>query len=72
MDYVEAAGKTLDEAIADALEQLGNFDIGLGASLNLSTQNHQACQRIWPTLLHNGNFVPFKWDKILTLVPGEN
>lgn len=56
------------EAIVDALEGLGNFDIGLGEPLNLSPKDHQASHRVWPTILRDGVFVPFEWADILKLV----
>jgi ABC-type branched-subunit amino acid transport system substrate-binding protein len=59
------------EAIVDALEKLGQFDIGLGEPLNLSPNEHQASHRIWPTILKDGGFVPFQWDDIGHLLKNE-
>jgi branched-chain amino acid transport system substrate-binding protein len=47
------------EAVVDALEGLGQFDLGLGEPLHLSRTEHQASHRVWPTLLREGRFVPF-------------
>jgi branched-chain amino acid transport system substrate-binding protein len=59
------------EAVVDALESLGQFDIGLGEPLHLSRTEHQASHRVWPTLLKEGRFVPFQWSDLKTLSQGE-
>jgi branched-chain amino acid transport system substrate-binding protein len=63
------AGSPTREAIIDALEGLGQFDIGLGEPLHLSSTEHQASHRVWPTTLQNGAFVPFEWNDIASLLP---
>ena len=65
------AGTPTREAIIDALEGLGQFDIGLGEPLNLSPMEHQASHRIWPTILKNGAFEPFAWTNIANLLDQE-
>jgi branched-chain amino acid transport system substrate-binding protein len=62
------AGSPTREAIIDALEGLGQFDIGLGEPLNLSSTGHQASHRIWPTILKDGAFVPFEWNDVASLL----
>jgi ABC-type branched-subunit amino acid transport system substrate-binding protein len=57
------------EKVIEALEGLGEFDLGLGQPLRLSAAEHQASHRIWPTQLVNGNFVPFDWRRIKALLP---
>ena len=64
-------GTLTREAIVDALEGLGKFDIGLGESLYLSRTEHQASHRVWPTILKAGRFVPFRWSDITALSKGE-
>ena len=61
-------GTVTRESVIDALEQLETFDIGLGHPLSLSPKEHQATHRVWPTILHNGEFVPFQWANIRKLV----
>ncbi len=56
------------ESVIDALEGLGRFDMGLGEPLNLAAEEHQACHRVWPTILKDGAFVPFHWKDIAELV----
>jgi branched-chain amino acid transport system substrate-binding protein len=56
------------ESIVDALEGLGKFDIGLGESLDLGPEEHQACHRVWPTILRDGAFTTFRWKDIAGLV----
>jgi branched-chain amino acid transport system substrate-binding protein len=65
------AGAPTREAVIDALEGLGQFDIGLGEPLCLNRREHQACHRVWPTLLKGGRFVPFEWSDITALLKGE-
>jgi ABC-type branched-subunit amino acid transport system substrate-binding protein len=48
------------ESIVDAIEGLGKFDIGLGEPLDLGPQEHQACHRVWPTILKDGAFTPLQ------------
>ena len=57
-------GQPTRENIIDALEGLKAFDIGLGKPLHLTAKKHQASHRVWPTILRNGQFVPFKWKDI--------
>ena len=49
------------ESIVEALERLGEFDLGLGEPLRLGPKEHQACHRVWPTILKNGAFSSFHW-----------
>lgn len=55
------------ESIIDALERLGQFDIGLGEPLYLSRTEHQASHRVWLTHFENGRFAPFHWSEIKNL-----
>lgn len=55
------------EGVVRALESLGEFDIGLGAPLKLSSQEHQACHRVWPTVIRGGKIVPFEWSELGSL-----
>lgn len=49
------------ESVVLALERLGSFDIGLGESLEFSPDQHQACHRVWPTIIQGREIVPFEW-----------
>ncbi len=60
-------GAPTREAVVDALEGLGQFDLGLGEPLHLSRTEHQASHRVWPTLLKEGRFVPFQWSDLKAL-----
>jgi branched-chain amino acid transport system substrate-binding protein len=64
-------GPPTRETVIDALEGLGEFDIGLGEPLHLGPTEHQASHRIWPTVLRGGQFVPFQWSEITALTKGE-
>ncbi|MBF0158505.1 MAG: ABC transporter substrate-binding protein [Magnetococcales bacterium] len=50
------------EGIIQALESLGTVDLGLGAPLMLSAQEHQASHTVWPTVLRQGRFVAVDWN----------
>jgi branched-chain amino acid transport system substrate-binding protein len=52
------------DGIVTALEGLGEFSIGMGEHLHLGPQDHQACHRIWPTVLSNGKAVPYSWSQL--------
>jgi ABC-type branched-subunit amino acid transport system substrate-binding protein len=51
------------EKTVDALLSLEKFDLGLGEDLRLAPEEHQASHRIWPTVLHDGRFIPFEWQE---------
>jgi branched-chain amino acid transport system substrate-binding protein len=52
------------ESVANALEGLGAFDVGLGEPMNLSADQHQACHRVWPTIIRGQEIVPFDWASL--------
>ena len=57
-------GTVTQDAIVNALEGLGEFDIGLGEKLRFGPEEHQACHRVWPTIIRQGKIVPFEWEKL--------
>lgn len=63
-----STGPLTRESIVDQLESLGEFSIGTGEPLGLSKDDHQASHKVWPTVLGNGQFVPFEWDAIRSLL----
>ncbi|MCB9853557.1 MAG: ABC transporter substrate-binding protein [Phycisphaerales bacterium] len=52
------------ESVVGALEHLGRFDIGLGQELELGPSCHQACHRVWPTVIRKGKIAPFEWEQL--------
>ncbi|KLN61973.1 ligand-binding receptor [Kiloniella spongiae] len=56
------------ESIIDALENLREFEIGLGHKLFYDRKNHQASHKVWSTILRQGEFVPFDWKNIPSLL----
>lgn len=54
--------------ITQALLAMGKFDIGLGVGLELSPTDHQACHRVWPTVIKGGTVVPFEWSGLKALM----
>ncbi len=61
-------GSITRESIVDALESLGDFDLGLGVKLKLSKSHHQACQKVWQTRIVNGKVTPFAWNHLKKLL----
>jgi len=57
-------GPVTREGIVNALEALGAFDMGLGEKLHLGPKEHQACHRVWPTILRGNQVVPFQWEEL--------
>ena len=52
------------ENIIDAIEGLGDFDIGLGIPLKLNNHRNQASDMVWPTILNSGKFTSFLWSDL--------
>lgn len=61
---MQAGGPIDRESIVVALESLGTFDIGLGVPLKLGPEEHQACHRVWPTIIRNNRIVPLGWSDL--------
>ena len=59
------------ETVVDALEGLGEFDMGLEKPLRLGPGDHQACHQVWPTVLRGGKVVPYNWGELATDSDGE-
>ncbi len=56
------SGPITREALVNAMDGLGRFDLGLGEPLHLAPDEHQACHRVWPTIIRHGKVVPFQWQ----------
>jgi hypothetical protein len=52
------------ESIVESMESLGKVQIGLGADLELSKTEHQACHDIWPTVIRGGKVIRLRWDEL--------
>jgi ABC-type branched-subunit amino acid transport system substrate-binding protein len=63
----KTTGVLTRETVIDALEGLGQFDLGLGEPLKLSPTEHQASHRVWATVFKNRVFVPFQWPDLARL-----
>ena len=64
-------GQPTREGVVEALESLGEFDLGLIKNLKLGPMEHQASHGVWPTLLKDGAFVAFSWTAIPQLAAKE-
>jgi len=61
------SGEITRESIIDALENLGQFELGFSAPLKLSKNEHQASHQIWPTIIRMGEVHPFNWKQLKNL-----
>jgi ABC-type branched-subunit amino acid transport system substrate-binding protein len=52
------------DAVVDALERLGEFDLGIGIPLQLSRAEHQASHAVWPTVLRGGKITSLEWKEL--------
>lgn len=57
-------GRLGREPLIDALERLGDFDIGTGTLMHLSASDHLGSHRVWPTVLRQGRFEPCEWTEL--------
>jgi ABC-type branched-subunit amino acid transport system substrate-binding protein len=57
-------GNITRESIINALETMGEFDLGFPAKLKLTEQEHQASHQIWPTIIRQGEVLPFDWKQL--------
>lgn len=59
------SGDLTREGVRAALLDLGEFDPGIGAPMRLvGGEEHQACHRVWPTVLSGGRVLPFQWSEL--------
>ncbi len=61
-------GEITRENIIDAMEKLGEFDVGLNTPLYLSRLQHQACHRVWPTIYKDAAFHPMEWVQLKDMI----
>lgn len=61
-------GEPTREEVINALESLDEFDLGLGEPLTLGPKDHQACHRVWLTVLRGGRFAPILFDEIKSVM----
>ncbi len=64
IEGLKRAGPQLDtEKLVDSLENMRNFDIGLGTPVNFSRSEHQGSHKVWGTQLNEaGKYEPFDLD----------
>ena len=54
------------ESIVDGIESIHELDIGIGANISFSKNEHQASHKVWPTMIKDGNFITFEWNNYPT------
>lgn len=57
-------GDITRESIINALENLGQFDLGFASTLKITKYEHQASHQIWPTIIRRGEILPFDWQEL--------
>jgi branched-chain amino acid transport system substrate-binding protein len=57
-------GEITRETIINALENLGEFDMGFGTPLTITESEHQASHQVWPTIIRRGEVQPFDWKQL--------
>ena len=62
LDRIE--GSVTRENIIVALGQLGTFDIGLDEQMSFSQMDHQASDRVWPTVIRQQKALPLDWSQL--------
>ena len=57
IEGLKNAGPDVDrEKIIDAILSIKNLDIGLGAPISYTNDNHQGSQKVWSTVIRDGHF----------------
>lgn len=66
VEVLRRAGSPPDrEKFVDALESGTAFDLGLGTTHALSRDLHQFSDRVWPTFIRGGRFIPMRsWAEL--------
>lgn len=60
-------GEITRDSIIDALESLGEFDLEFGEPTKITRYEHQVSHQVWPTIIRNGNVLPFDWKQLRNL-----
>ncbi|MEC8011249.1 MAG: ABC transporter substrate-binding protein [Pseudomonadota bacterium] len=61
---LKKAGTADREGVIDGLLSLGDIDIGIGETLNISSNNRQASHKVWPTIIKDGKYVELDWGSL--------
>lgn len=58
-------GEITRESLVVALENLGDFDVGIGSTLTLSPKHHQASQNVWLSVVRDGRLQSADWSSVV-------
>jgi len=61
-------GPLTSASVINAMENLGQFDLGLGVELRLGPGEHQASHQVWPTIIRKRKVVVFSWEELPDLL----
>ncbi len=57
-------GRVTRDAIVDAIENIGDLDVGIGVPISYSAADHQGSHQVWPTIIRNNRFEPLDWSRL--------
>lgn len=52
------------EGVIDGLESLNGLDVGIGVPISYSASSHQASNKVWPTVIKNGQYEMLDWSAL--------
>ncbi len=64
VEGLKKAKKATTEDLIDGLHAVTNYDAGIGVPITFSKDLHQASNKIWPTVIKGGKFVPLEWKSL--------
>lgn len=56
------------EGLINAFDNMNNVDIGIGVNIHLNSTHEPGLNKVWATILENGQFVPLDWTKLKTII----
>lgn len=56
--------KATAEDLIDGIHTISSYDAGIGVPITFSKDQHQASNKIWPTVIKGGKFVPLEWKSL--------
>ena len=62
-------GQVTRQNIIDAFGNMGTFDMGLDVPLSFSVDDHQASDRVWPTIIRQQQAQPLNWSELSRIKP---
>ena len=64
LQQAQAQEKLNREGIIDVFEEMRNVNLGIGMKINFDKDHHTALHTVWPTIFHQGKFLPLSWSEM--------